>query len=85
VILKQLQTHFKVKHEKGVGTAFPRVRAPLHPDIVPTFFTTITTHNSLIMWKSDIWTYTTRHVGRAGYVNAGPSRAKSWPQDPQNS
>jgi len=29
--LKQLQTHFKAKHEKGVGTPFPRVPAPLHP------------------------------------------------------
>jgi len=26
----------------------------------------ITTQNTLIKWKSDIWTYTTRHVGRAG-------------------
>jgi len=30
-ILKQLQTHFKAKREKGVGTPFPRVPAPLHP------------------------------------------------------
>jgi len=30
-ISKQLQTHFKAKHEKGVGTPFPRVSAPLHP------------------------------------------------------
>jgi len=30
-ILKQLRTHFKAKHEKGVETLFPRVRAPLHP------------------------------------------------------
>jgi len=30
-ILKQLQTHFKAKHEKGVGTPFPRVPVPLHP------------------------------------------------------
>jgi len=30
-ILKQLQTHFKTKHEKGVGRPFPRVPAPLHP------------------------------------------------------
>jgi len=29
--LKQLQTHFKAQHEKGVGTPFPRVPAPLHP------------------------------------------------------
>jgi len=29
-ILKQLRTHFKVKHETGVGTLFPRVPAPLH-------------------------------------------------------
>jgi len=27
------------------------------------FFTTITTQNTLIKWKSDFWTYTTRHVG----------------------
>jgi len=32
-ILKQLQIHFKAKHEKGVGTPFPRVPAPLHPCI----------------------------------------------------
>ena len=31
VILKQLQTHFKIKHNKGVGRPFPRVPAPLHP------------------------------------------------------
>jgi len=30
-ILKQLRTHFKAKHKKGVGTLFPRVSAPLHP------------------------------------------------------
>ena len=30
-ILKQLRTHFKAKREKGVGTPFPRVPAPLHP------------------------------------------------------
>ena len=30
-ILKQLESHFKAKHEKGVGTPFPRVPAPLHP------------------------------------------------------
>jgi len=30
-ILKQLQTHFKAKLEKGVETALPRVPASLHP------------------------------------------------------
>jgi len=30
-ILKQLQAHFKAKCEKGAGTPFPRVPAPLHP------------------------------------------------------
>jgi len=30
-LLKQLQTHFKAKHGKGVGTPLPRVPAPLHP------------------------------------------------------
>jgi len=30
-ILKQLQRHFEAKREKGVGTPFPRVPAPLHP------------------------------------------------------
>jgi len=30
-ILNQLQIHFKAKHEKGVGTPFPRVPAPLIP------------------------------------------------------
>jgi len=29
-ILKQLQTHFEAKHEKGVATQLPRV-PPLHP------------------------------------------------------
>ena len=29
-ILKQLQTHFKTKREKCVGTPFPRVPTPLH-------------------------------------------------------
>jgi len=29
--LKQLQSHFKAKREKGVGTPFPRVPAPLQP------------------------------------------------------
>jgi len=30
------------------------------------FFTTNTTQNTLIKWKSDFWTYTTRHIDRAG-------------------
>jgi len=30
-ISKQLQTHFKAKDWKGVGTPFLRVPAPLHP------------------------------------------------------
>jgi len=34
-ILKQLQTHFKAKHEKGVGTEFPHVLAPLNPCLTP--------------------------------------------------
>jgi len=29
--LKQLPTHFEAKREKGMGTPFPRVPAPLHP------------------------------------------------------
>jgi len=29
-ILKQLKTHLKIKHEKGVGRPFPRVTAKLH-------------------------------------------------------
>jgi len=28
--LKQLQTQYKAKREKGVGTPFPRVPTPLH-------------------------------------------------------
>jgi len=35
--LKQLQTHFKAKHEKGMVTPFPRVPAPLHPWLYPTY------------------------------------------------
>jgi len=31
----------------------------------------------LIKWKSDFWTYTTWHVGRAGQMNARPIRANS--------
>jgi len=30
VVPTQLPTHFEAKHEKGVGTPFPRVPAPLH-------------------------------------------------------
>jgi len=30
-IVKQLRTNFKAKHEKGVGTPFPRVPPALHP------------------------------------------------------
>jgi len=30
-ILKQPQTHLKAKHEKVVGTPFPRVPSPPHP------------------------------------------------------
>jgi len=30
-ILKLLRIHFKSKHEKGVGTPFPLVPAPLNP------------------------------------------------------
>jgi len=29
-ILKQLQTHFKGKHEKCLGTPFPRVPVPVY-------------------------------------------------------
>jgi len=29
-VLKHLQTHFKITHEKGVGRPFPRLSAPLH-------------------------------------------------------
>jgi len=29
-ISKQLQTHFKAKLEKGLGTSFPRILAPIH-------------------------------------------------------
>jgi len=29
-ILKQLQTHFKAKREKCVGTPFPHIATPLH-------------------------------------------------------
>jgi len=32
-ILKQLQTHFKEKYEKGVGTPFPRVPTT-HPSLL---------------------------------------------------
>jgi len=34
-ILTQLQIHFKAKHEKGLGTPFPRVPAPLHSCLTP--------------------------------------------------
>jgi len=34
-ILQQFQTHFKAKREKGVGTPFIRVHAPLHPWLRP--------------------------------------------------
>jgi len=37
-ILKQLQSHFKGKREKGVGTPFPRVPIPLHPCPCPKIF-----------------------------------------------
>ena len=30
-VLKHLQTHFKITHEKGVGRPFPRLSAPLLP------------------------------------------------------
>jgi len=30
-ILKHYRTHIRAKHEKGVGTTFPRISAPLHP------------------------------------------------------
>jgi len=34
--LKQFQTHFKAKHEKGVGTEFPHVLAlALNPCLTP--------------------------------------------------
>jgi len=34
------------------------------------FFTTIPTQNVLIKWKSDFYTYTTRHVG----MQVGPDK-----------
>jgi len=40
-ILKQLQTHCKAKCEKGVGTPFQRVPAPLHPCFMPIYYTFI--------------------------------------------
>jgi len=30
-VFKQLPTYFKARREKGAGTPFPRVPAPLHP------------------------------------------------------
>jgi len=48
--LKQLQTHFEAKHEKGVGTPFPRVPATLHPCTVMTF--TQTLHFAILQEKS---------------------------------
>jgi len=40
-ILKQLRTHFKAKHEKGAGTQFPRVPAPLHLWIFSVFISAV--------------------------------------------
>jgi len=37
-VSKQLQTHFKAKGEKRVGTPFPRVPAQLHPKLQPNYF-----------------------------------------------
>jgi len=28
----------------------------------------------MIKWKSNFWTHTTRHAGRAGWINARPIR-----------
>jgi len=33
-ILKQFQTHFKAKREKGAGTPFAGVPIPLHPRLL---------------------------------------------------
>jgi len=44
VLLKQLQTHFKAKHEKGVGTPFARVPAPL--PTTPLHFYHLTSYRS---------------------------------------
>ena len=39
-----------------------------------TFFTTITTQNTGIKWKSDFRMYTIKHVDRAWYMNVRPPK-----------
>jgi len=59
-ILKQLQTHFKAKHEKSVGTPFPRVTAPLRPWLNP-FFTR--KYNAFTNCTQKYFCTSLRHVG----------------------
>jgi len=61
-ILKQLQTHFKTKREKGVGTPFSRIPAPLHPRNIYSsmwtfyFLSTLAVFNtSLVQRKTKTW------------------------------
>jgi len=56
--------------KKVLNAVYTRPRSPT--PLRGTFFTTITTQNTLIQWMSDFWTYTTRHVGRVRHMNVTP-------------
>ena len=60
--------NFDCKHQRYLAAMQYKIREdyPWARHSSLRFFTTITTQNRLIKWKSDFWTYTTRHVGRAG-------------------
>jgi len=53
-ILKQLPIHFKGKREKGVGTPFPRVPAPLHPCLNANMLRTIPTMEKFISTPENV-------------------------------
>jgi len=62
-ILKQLPTHFKANHEKGVGTLFPRVPAPLHP-CTSRYFLNLPARAALLRSKITFWFLTNKSLDR---------------------
>jgi len=53
--LKQLQTHFKAKQEKGVGTPFPRVPAVYPFQSLPFESFTLSPFEKMLPFNCEPW------------------------------
>jgi len=61
-IIKQLQSYFKAKREKGVGKSFPRVPAPLHPCLRAHWEVKVCTLK-LLTSDGKVWCFGCRKIG----------------------